>query len=101
MTAQRISGLWRVALALAMLSLIMAMYVTYRQYDLTNCLAKRDAEARTRTSAIAVATDAERIADLHLLRVGTPEARAEAIAARGITDRVRAEHPAPDIEPCG
>lgn len=86
---------------MALVSLLVALYVSYRQYDLVNCLAERDAADRTRTSAIAAATDAERIADLRLLRDGTPEARAAAISARDNTDKVRAAHPAPNTERCG
>jgi len=101
MTARQTSNLWSIALGMAVISLLMAMFVTYQQYDLVSCLADRDAEVRIRTSAIAAATDAERIADLRLLRDGTPEARQAAISARANTDRVRAAHPAPNVEPCG
>jgi hypothetical protein len=98
---QRVYGLWRVALGLAMLSLIMVFYIGYRQYDLVKCLAERDVQQNTRTAAISEATDAERVADLRLLRDGTPENRAASISARVGTDLVRAAHPAPDVRPCG
>lgn len=101
MSPARVFGLWRVALGLAVLSLVMVFYVGYRQYDLVNCLAERDGEVRLRTSAIAAATDAERIADLALLRDGTAEARQAAVSARENTDKVRAAYPAPDVKPCG
>jgi hypothetical protein len=101
MTARQESKLWRVALGMALVSLFMAFFVTYRQYSLVSCLAERDAAARIRTAAIAEATDAERIADLRLLRDGTPESRDASISARVNTDLVRAAHPAPDVQPCG
>lgn len=101
MTARQTSNLWNIALVMAVISLLVAFFVAYRQYDLVNCLAERDAEVRIRTSAIANATDSERIADLALLRNSTPETRQAAIAARANTDLVRAAHPAPNVEPCG
>ena len=101
MTTRQTAKLWNVALIMAVVSLLVALFVTYRQYALVGCLAERDAEVRARTSAIATATDAERIADLRLLRDGTPAARATAIAARENTDKVRAAHPAPNVDPCG
>lgn len=100
MTARQTSKLWNIALGMAVLSLLVAFYVAYRQYDLVNCLADRDAQVRTRTNAIAAATDAERIADLALLRDDNPDTRAAAIAARGATDKVRAQNPAPSVERC-
>lgn len=87
---------------LAAVCLITTSYLVYRYTSLTRCLSDRDTEDQRRTVAIAVATDAERRADLALIRGGPdPHAlRAAAIAAREHTDQVRADHPAPPVRPC-
>lgn len=93
-----------VQIALAVTALVVSMYVGYRYVGLVDCLSHRDAADQTRTAAIAAATDAERAADLALLRgAGTPDAprlRDAATTAREHTDDVRRAHPAPRVEPC-
>lgn len=92
--------------ALAVVALVVSMYVGYRYIGLVDCLSDRDLADQRRTSAIARATDAERRADLDLIRGGAlapPERerlRALAVSARENTDRVRAEYPAPAVESC-
>jgi len=100
MTAKSTSGLWNIALVFAVASLLLSGFVTWKQYALVGCLAERDQQVRQRTSAIAAATDAERIADLALLRDGNPQTRAAAISARKNTDEVRAANPAPAVDRC-
>lgn len=105
MSRQAVSRLWLiVALPLAVASLVMSGYISYRHSGLTTCLAELALTDQERTAAIAAATDAERRADLALLRgAGTAEVvnlRIAAIVAREHTDRVRAEHPAPPVKPC-
>lgn len=94
--------------ALAVVALFVSMYVGYRYIGLVDCLSDRDLADQRRTSAIAAATDAERRIDLALLRVsaraGTlaerERLRAQAVAARENTDRVRREYPAPVVKSC-
>lgn len=89
------------ALALAVISILVSVYVGFRYVGLVDCLKERDSESRERTAAIAQATDLERIADLKLLRAPSGEARQAAVTAREATDRVRSAYPAPDQHPCG
>jgi len=90
-TAGRILGQ-----VLALASLAMSLYFGYRYVGLTTCLQESALADQRRTSVIAAATDVERAADLHLLRVGGASAREAAIEAREATDRARAQYPAPD-----
>lgn len=100
MTARATGRLWLVAVILAIAALTLSIYVNSRYTGLIECLRVSAEADQRRTSAIAAATDAERIADLTLLRDRTDEHRAAAIAARENTDRVRAENPAPATAPC-
>lgn len=90
------------ALSLALVSLGVSLYVGYRYTGLVDCLSAQALANQQRTAAIAAATDAERDADLALLRGGlSPEnLQREAISAREYTDKVRAAHPAPPVSPC-
>lgn len=87
---------------LAVASLVTSMYVGYRYTGLVNCLQERDLADQRRTAAIAAATDRERQADLALIRGqgDNAELRRAALTAREATDRTRAEHPAPAVQPC-
>jgi hypothetical protein len=89
---------------LAVAALAVSMYVGYRYVGLVDCLSERDAADQRRTAAIARATDAERAADLALLRgAGTSDVaalRVAATAARENTDAIRRAYPAPRVEPC-
>lgn len=91
---------------LAVVALMVSMYVGWRYIGLVDCLSDRDLADQRRTAAIARATDAERRADLDLIRGGSlapaerERLRALAVAARENTDRVRAEHPAPVVQSC-
>lgn len=100
MSTRATSRLWLIAVILAIAALSLSIYVNARYTGLIQCLAAADEADQRRTSAIAEATDMERIADLTLLRNRTDETRAAAIAARENTDRVRADHPAPAAAPC-
>lgn len=90
------------ALTLATVSLLVSLYVGYRYTGLVDCLSDQALTAQQRTSALAAATDAEREADLALLRGGLddPTLQQRAVTAREMTDRVRAAHPAPPVKPC-
>jgi hypothetical protein len=92
--------LWNAAFALAVLSLIAALYIGFRYANLVECMAARSLADQERTAAIAPATDRERAADLKLLESPSSAAREEALAARRATDKVRAEHPVPAVKPC-
>lgn len=85
---------------IAAFTLALSLYGGYRYTQLTECLNKQDISDQRRTAAIAGATDAERAADLRLLKAPSDEARREALAAREYTDKIRAAHPAPAVEPC-
>lgn len=90
------------ALSLAIVSLIVSLYVGYRYTGLVDCLRDQTLSAQQRTSALAAATDAEREADLALLKGGLDliELQRASIAARQNTDKVRAAYPAPPVKPC-
>lgn len=89
------------ALSLALVSLLISIYVGWRYTGLVDCLSAQDLADQRRTSAIASATDAERAADLALLRNPEDERlRLADIAARENTDRVRSAYPAPAVESC-
>lgn len=104
MSARVTFRLQLVAFALAVVSFGVSGYVGYRYVGLVDCLAGQALADQKRTAAIAEATDAERRADLDLLRgAGTPDVvqlRVAAIAAREHTDQVRAEHPPPAVKSC-
>lgn len=89
------------ALSLALVSLGLSIFFGFKQNQLIDCLAAQDLADQRRTSAIASATDAERVADLENLLKATAETKQDLIAARRYSDRVRAANPAPDVEPCG
>lgn len=86
--------------ALAVLSLVLSLYVGYRYVGLINCLQARDTQDQQRTRAIAIATDAERVAQLRAVGDPTDGNREMWLSALRETDRVRAAHPAPDVVPC-
>lgn len=90
------------AISIALVSLLLSIYVGWRQVELTECLKAQADEAQRRTAAIASATDLERQADLALIKGGANpgDLRARAIAARENTDAVRLAHPAPPVKPC-
>lgn len=91
---------------IAIIALLMSGVIMARLQIYTDCIADGQRADARRTGAIAVATDAERAADAALIRgvvPGGPDAsalRAEAVAARKVTDRVRAENPPPDDGGC-
>jgi hypothetical protein len=86
-----------VATLLAIVSFVLATYVTFRQTEYINCIADRQAVSDKRTAEIAKATDAERRAQRRLIANTTPadtlRLKAEALAAYDVTDQVRAAHP--------
>lgn len=94
-----------VTTAIAIVGLVAAAVIGAQWQTYTTCVADQQALADERTRAIAVATDAERQADMRKLAGPQegPEAerlRAEAIAARAVTDRVRASNPPPPARDC-
>lgn len=91
---------------LAILGLLLAIYVGYRQQVYINCVADQQRADQQRTAAIARATDDERIADRRLLSGPVPggpsaeQLKQGSIAARATTDAVRAENPPPPPGAC-
>lgn len=86
-----------IALALAVISLSLSLYVGYKYVGLINCLKTHATADARRTRAIADATDLERAADRRLLLGAGDLAalRRASLDARAHTDVVRAANPAP------
>lgn len=91
---------------LAVVAMVVAIYVGYRQQAYITCVADQQRADAVRTSAIARATDGERVADRRLLDGPVPggrtveQLRQDSIAARAATDAVRAENPPPPPGNC-
>lgn len=88
----------------AMVALVGCLIVGLRQQSYINCVAEEQAKSAERARALATATDAERAADRDLI-AGVPgdtpeQLRAAAVAAREVTDRVRAANPPPPLRQC-
>lgn len=99
------SKLWIGAYVLIAIAFAVIFYVNGLRKDdqdrLVSCLYGQQVASALRTSALADATDRERAADLALIRgPASDQLRERAIAAREHTDRVRAEYPAPPVNPC-
>jgi hypothetical protein len=87
------------ALFLAVVSLAVSVYVGYRYVRLVDCLRDGAIADQRRTSAIAGATDRERVAEAEYLR--DPARGLQGLLyARGEVDRARAANPAPNPVPC-
>lgn len=80
---------------LALVTLVLTLYLGFRYQRLVDCLRDNAAADARRTAALAVATDAERIADRQLLIGGADpiELRKASLEARRVTDEVRASNP--------
>lgn len=92
------------ALALALVSLLVSVYVGWRYVELVECLTAQDLADQRRTSAIAAATDVQNAADYALLKATGDDAvrlRQDAIVAREYVSRIRAANPAPPVQSCG
>lgn len=92
-----------VAFGLAFVSIVLSLVVTGRQSSLTDCLRDRDLSDKQRTRAIAMATDAERVAQRRVVAAGPDviaSARADWLRAIDHTDAVRRANPAPEVVPC-
>lgn len=86
-----------VATVLAIVSLLTALYVGFRQQEYVTCVAGQQMADAVRTQAIARATDNERRAQYLLLSNIRPEnaagLKAAVLDAYDVTDRVRAANP--------
>lgn len=89
-----------IVIVLAAVSLLLSLYVGYRYVGLIDCLNARDTADQRRTSAVARATDAERVAQRAAIDTTDETARLAWLAAIDETDRVRAAYPAPAVVPC-
>ncbi len=90
----------------AIVALTMSIVLLGRLQDYTKCIADQQAISDERSRAIAAATDIERAADTALIAGATPggptaeELAQASVAARAVTDRVRAQNPPPPLRRC-
>lgn len=91
---------------LSIIAILLSGFLLFRLQAYIDCVAEAQSLAGERTRAIAAATDAERVADAALVagpRPGGPDAaelRRQDVAARNLTDRVRAMNPPPSAARC-
>jgi len=92
--------------AVAFVALIVSALLGVRYQNYVECVADQQQRDGDRTRAVSAATDVERAADTAVLagpRPGGPtaeELRLAAVAARKVTDQVRAQNPPPPVGRC-
>lgn len=90
----------------AFIAIAASTLIGIRQQTYITCVANQQRASAERAVALATATDAERLADTAVVagpRPGGPtadELRAASVAARNVTDRVRAANPPAPARTC-
>jgi len=90
----------------AMVALVGCLLLGFQQQAYVKCIAEEQAKSAERSRILGAATDAERAADRALIEGPTitgrtvDELRAQAVAAREVTDRARAANPPPPARRC-